>query len=57
MDTIFMNSGESKTSNTYRLLVNLSDKINIKRTDEYVALSNFGVCYTWKNIKKSYKNN
>ena len=57
MDTIFMNSGGSKTSNTYRLLFNLSDKIILKRTDEYVALSNFRVCYTWKNIKMSYQNN
>ena len=22
-----------------------------------MALSNFSLCYTWKNIKKSYKNN
>ena len=32
-------------------LVNLSDKLNLKRRD--VALSNFSICYTWKSIKKS----
>ena len=57
VDTIFMNSGNSKTSDPQRLLPNLTDKINLKRSDKYVALSNFRIYYTWKNIKKSYKNN
>ena len=29
MDTTFMNSKNSKTSDPYRLLLNLTDKINI----------------------------
>ena len=37
MDTIFMNSEKNKTSDSHRLLVNLSDKINLKRSDKYVA--------------------
>ena len=41
----------------YRLLLNLSDKINLKESEEYVALSNLSIYYTWKNIKKSYKSN
>ena len=57
MDTIFMNSENSKTSDPHRLLLNLTDKINLKRSDKYVALSNLSIYYTWKNIKKSYKNN
>ena len=57
MDTIFMNSKNSKTSGTYRLLLNVSDKKYLKKSDKYVALSNLSICYTWKNIKKSYKNN
>ena len=40
MDTMFMNSENSKTSDPHRLLLNLSDKINLKRSDKYVALSN-----------------
>ena len=56
MDTIFMNSENSKTSDPHRLLLNLSDKINLKRSDKYVALSNLSVYCTWKNIKRSYKN-
>ena len=52
-----MNSENSKTSAPHRLLLNLSDKINLKRSDKYVALSNLSIYNTWKNIKKSYKNN
>ena len=35
----------------------LSDKINFKRSDKYVALLNLGIYYTWKKLRKSYKNN
>ena len=36
---------------------NLSDKINLKRSDKHVASSNLSIYYTWTNIKKSCKNN
>ena len=51
MDTIFMNSENSKTPDPHRLLLNLSGRINLKRSDKYVALSNLTIYYTWKNIK------
>ena len=35
-----MNSGDSKTSESHRLLLNLLDKLNLKRSNKYVALSN-----------------
>ena len=57
MDTIFMNSKNSGTSDPHRILLNLADKINLKRNDKYAALSSFSIYYTLKNIKKSYKNN
>ena len=52
-----MNSENSETSDSHRPLHNLSNKINLKRSDKYVALSNLSIYYTWKNIKKSCKNN
>ena len=33
-----MNSGNSKTSDLHRVLLNLSDKTNLKRSYKYVAL-------------------
>ena len=46
MDTIFINSENSKTSDPHRLLINLSDKLNLKRSDKHVDLSNLSICYT-----------
>ena len=57
MDTIFMNSENSKTSDPHRLLLNLTDKIDLRRKDKYVALSNFVFTIHGKTLKKSYKNN
>ena len=34
MDTIFMNSENSKTSDPHKLLLNLLDKINLTRSDK-----------------------
>ena len=46
-----MNAENSKTFDP------LLDKIKLKKSDKYVALSNLSIYFTWKNIKKSYKNN
>ena len=43
MDTIFMISKNIKTSDLQGLLLNLTDKINLKRSDKYVALSNLSI--------------
>ena len=56
MDTIFINSKNSKKFDPHRLLLNISEKFYLKRSDKYVALSNLTINYTQKNIKKSYKN-
>ena len=43
MNTKFINSGNSKTTDCHTLLLNLLDKINLKRSDKYVALSNLRI--------------
>ena len=40
-----MNSANSKTSELHRLLLNLSDEINLKKSDKYVALSDLSIHY------------
>ena len=57
MDLIFINSENSKMSDSHRLVLNLSNKIFLKMSCQYFALPNLSIYYTWKNIKKSYKNN
>ena len=53
----FMNSGNSKTSDSHRLLLNLSDNADLKRRNKYVALSNLNIYSIWKNRKKPNKSN
>ena len=50
MDNIFMNSKNHKKSDPHRLLFNLADKINLKRSNRYVALLNLSIYYIWKDI-------
>ena len=57
MNTILMNSENSKTSESHRLLLNLKDKIDLRRKDKYIVLSNLKIDCPWTNIKKSYKKN
>ena len=57
MDAIFMNSKNGKISDPHRILLSLTDKIDLRRRNNYVALSNLNIYYTWKNIKQSPKNN
>ena len=52
-----MNSENSRTSEYHVLLLKLADKLDLRRGQKSVALSNLSICYTLKNIKSSYKNN
>ena len=47
MHTTFMNSKNSKTFDSQRITLNISDKIILKRGDKYAALSNHSISYTW----------
>ena len=57
MDTIFTNSENSRTSEYHVLLLKLVDKLDLRKGQKSVALSNLSIYYTWRNIKSSYKNN
>ena len=39
----FTNSKNRKTSSPHKLLLNLSDKTNLKKSNKYVALSNLSI--------------
>ena len=57
MDTIFMNSENSKTSKPDVLTLKLTSKLDLKIGEKVIALSNVSIYYTWRNIKSSYDNN
>ena len=52
-----MNSENSRTSEYHVLVLKLTDKLDLRRGQKSVALSNLSIYYTWKNIKSSYNNN
>ena len=50
-----MNSENSKTPEPHRLLLNLSDRIYLKKNDKYIALSNHKILvYTIMEKYKKY---
>ena len=57
MDTIFMNSENSKTSKSHVLVLKLTNKLDLRIGEKVIALSNLSIYYTWRNIKSSYDNN
>ena len=57
METIFMNTENSKTSESHKFKLDLTDKLNLKNPNKNMALANLSIYYTWKNIKSEYNNN
>ena len=57
MDTIFMNSANSKTPKPNRLILRLQNKMDLSLRKKSVALANLSIYYSWKNISSELKNN
>ena len=57
MDTIFMNSENSKTSEPHVIVLKVTNKLDLRIGEKIIALSNLSIYYTWKNIKNPYNNN
>ena len=57
METFFMNTKNSKTSEPHRFRYNLIDKLDLKNPNIKKALANLNFYHTWKNVKSIYNNN
>ena len=57
METIFINTENSKTSEPHRFKLDLTDKFNLKDPKKNIALANLSIYYIWKSIKSEYNNN
>ena len=57
METILMNTENSKTNEPHRFRLTSTDKLNLKDPNKNIALANLSIYYTWKNIKSAYNNN
>ena len=51
-----MNTVISKKSEPSRFKYYFTNKLNLKN-NKTIALTNFSIYYTWKNIKSEYQNN
>ena len=52
-----MSSENSKTSKPHVLILNVTDNIDLQRSEKSVALLNLSISYSSKNIKNPYKKN
>ena len=52
IDTIFMNSENSKTSEPHVLKLKLTNKLDLRIGEKIIGLSNLSIYYTWKKYKK-----
>ena len=46
MKTTFMNTEKSKTSQSHKFTINLSQRLDLKNSDKHVALQNLSIHYT-----------
>ena len=57
MESIFINSENSKTNESNKFIYQFTDKLNLKNPNKNIGLVNLSIYYTWKNIKSAYNNN
>ena len=57
METIFINTENSKTNEPHRFKLDFTDKLNLTNLNKNMALTNLSIYYTWKNINSQYNNN
>ena len=58
METIFMNTENSKTNESNKFIYEFTEKSNLKTPNKKnIRLVNLSIYYTWKNIKLGYQNN
>ena len=56
MKTIFMNTENSKTSEPHKSVLNLSQRLKLRGSNKHISLQYLSIYYTWKSIRKQYKN-
>ena len=58
METIFMNTENSKANEHKKFIYQITDRLNLKNSsNKNIGLVNLSIYYAWKNIKSTYSNN
>ena len=52
MNTLFINSKNSKTSKSHILVLKLANELDLRIGEKTITLSNLRIYYTWKKYKK-----
>ena len=52
-----MNTENNKTNEPHKFVLNLSQRLDVRISNEHVAFQNLSIYCTSKNIRKQYKNN
>ena len=56
MKMTFMNTENSKTNDPHKFVLNLSQRLDLRSSNKHITLQNLSIYYTWKNIRRQYKN-
>ena len=56
MEKIFMNKENRKTNELHRLVLNMSQRLDLRSSNKYVSPHNLSFYYKWKNISQEHKN-
>ena len=57
METILMNTENNKINEPHKFVRNLPQRVDLQNSNQYVALQNLFICYTWKNKTQMYEKN
>ena len=59
METIIMNTENSKMNKPHKFFLSLSERLDLKSSNKHIALQNLSIYYMWKKHEKyeKYKNN
>ena len=56
MDTIFINTENSKTNEPHRFRFYFTNKLGLRK-NKIISLANLSIYHMWENIKSKYNNN
>ena len=55
METIFINTENSKTNEAHKFVLNLTQRLDLRSPSK--RIQNLSIYYTWKDIRQQYKSN
>ena len=54
METMLVNKENSRTNKPHKIILNLSQRLDLRSLNKNIAPQNLAVYYTWKNISQKY---